>query len=102
MISDLHDHRAAVAELCRRFGVSSLSVFGSAANGEFDAERSDVDLLVELDPPEGMDRFDAYFGLKEELEALLGRQVDLILPAALENPYFAASVAETRQDLYVA
>lgn len=102
MIADLVDHRAAVADLCRRFGVSSMSVFGSAANGEFDAERSDVDLLIELDPPEGMDRFEAYFGLKEELEALLGRPVDLVLPAALDNPYFAASVAESREDVYVA
>ncbi|MGI8938112.1 MAG: nucleotidyltransferase family protein [Iamia sp.] len=102
MIPDLVDHRAALADLCRRFGVTSLAVFGSAANEEFDADRSDVDLLLEFDPPGGMNRFDAYFGLKEELEALLGRPVDLVLPAALENPYFAASVAESREYLYVA
>lgn len=102
MIDDLVTHREALAAVCRRYGVSSLAVFGSAANGDFDAERSDVDLLVELDPPEGLDHFDAYFGLKEELEALLRRRVDLVHPAALVNPYFAASVAETREDLYVA
>ncbi len=102
MIAELVHHRDAVIDLCRRFGVSTLAVFGSAASGDFDPSRSDIDFLVELDPPAGMSRFDAYFGLKDGLEALLGRPVDLVAPAALDNPYFAESVARTRQDLYAA
>jgi hypothetical protein len=47
-------------------------------------------------------QFEAYFGLKEDLEALLGRPVDLVAPAALENPYFAASVTKNGQELYAA
>lgn len=93
--------RPAIAEACRRFGVRRLSVFGSALTSDFDLARSDVDLLVEF--AEGAeDLFDAYFGLKEELEHLLDRPVDLVMPNALENPYFAATVADTRQDLYAA
>ena len=49
-----------------------------------------------------MNRFDAYFGLKEDLEALFGRPVDLVSTAALENPYFAESVASTSRELYAA
>lgn len=71
-------------------------------SGEFDATRSDIDFLVELDPPSGMSRFDAFFGLKESLEDLLGRPVDLVGPSALDNPYFAATVQTTRQALYAA
>jgi predicted nucleotidyltransferase len=88
-----------IAALCRRFGVRRLSVFGSAVTGSFDPERSDVDFLVEFDPDaEGL--FDSYFGLKEELEQLVGRPVDLVMAKSLENPYFAATVKRSRRDLY--
>ncbi|MDF1606091.1 nucleotidyltransferase domain-containing protein [Nocardioides sp. YIM 152315] len=91
--------REAIGELCRRFGVSRMVVFGSAVTEAFDETASDVDFLVEFaDSVES--RFDAYFGLKESLEALLGRPVDLVAPAALRNPYFADSVARTGQELY--
>jgi predicted nucleotidyltransferase len=77
-------------------------VFGSASSGGFDPGRSDVDLLVVFDPTSGLSRFDAHFGLEEDLEALLGHPVDLITPAALANPYFARSVEQSRRELYAA
>ncbi len=92
--------REAIAELCRRHGVTRLAVFGSAVSGDFDAERSDVDFLVEFAGAEN--GFTAYFALKEDLETLLSRPVDLVMPGALENPYFAASVRATAEDLYAA
>lgn len=93
--------RTAIADLCRRFGVRRLAVFGSAGTDRFDPERSDVDFLVEFaeDVPGGIS---AYFRLKEALESLLGTPVDLVEPRALENPYFAASVRETVEELYAA
>ncbi len=102
MIAELHEHQDEVVELCRRFGVRRLDVFGSATGSEFDPARSDIDFLVELEPPVGTSRFDAFFGLKEGLEALFGRPVDLVDPSALKNPYFAAMVEHTRQELYAA
>ncbi len=92
--------REAIAELCRRHGVTRLAVFGSAVTGDFDPERSDVDFLVEFTVSENA--FTAYFDLKGDLEALLSRPVDLVMPGALENPYFAASVRATAEDLYAA
>lgn len=102
MLDQLNEHREAIADLCRRFGVARLAVFGSAMNEHFEPDRSDVDFLVEFDPPSAKGRFDAYFGLKERLEALLDRPVDLVTPGALANPYFAESVASTREELYAA
>lgn len=102
MSTELKEHMDAVIALCQRFGVQRLDVFGSAATREFDPATSDVDFLVELDPPDQLSRFDAFFGLKEALEDLLGRPVDLVDPSALENPYFAATVERTRQALYAA
>jgi len=90
-----------LAGLCRRFGVRRLVLFGSALTDRFDPASSDVDFLVEFGD-DVADRFDAYFGLKEALEALLGRPVDLVAPSALRNPYFAASVLAEGQELYAA
>lgn len=102
MIAELGEHREELVERCRRFGVRRLDVFGSATSSEFDPACSDIDFLVEFEPPDGTSRFDAFFGLKEGLEALLGRPVDLVDPSALDNPYFAAMVESTRQELYAA
>lgn len=93
--------RGAIVELCSRHGVRRLVAFGSAVTERFDEGRSDVDFLVEFHTAVG-GQFDAYFGLKEDLEALLGRPVDLVAPAALENPYLAASVARSGRELYAA
>ena len=101
MSNQLTLDRGAIGELCRKHGVRRLVVFGSAVTDRFDEARSDVDFLVEFGTPVG-GQFEAYFGLKEDLEALLGRPVDLVAPAALENPYFAASVTKNGQELYAA
>ncbi len=63
-----------------QFGVKRLALFGSAARGEL-REDSDVDVLVEFDGPS---TFDGYFSLKDYLEALLGRTVDLVTERGLK------------------
>jgi predicted nucleotidyltransferase len=67
-------------EIARRFGVKRLALFGSAARGEL-RDDSDVDVLVEFDGPS---TFDGYFSLKDYLEALLGRTVDLVTERGLK------------------
>lgn len=70
--------RAAIAELCRRFHVRRLDVFGSAARGtDFDPARSDADFLIEFDAAVKHD-IAAFIDMQEALEHVLGRQVDLV------------------------
>jgi len=77
--------RDQIADICRRHGVTRLEVFGSAARGtDFDPGRSDADFLVSFAPEAGYD-FAGFADLKEELEALLGRPVDLVERAAVEE-----------------
>ena len=97
----LESNRAAVASLCQKFGVRRLEVFGSAQTDAFDPERSDLDFLVDFDDDTSR-LFDRYFGLKESLEALFGRKVDLVTSGALKNPYFIEAVNKTRETLYAA
>lgn len=101
MISLIEDHREAIADLCRRFHVTRLEVFGSAVEGDFDPTRSDVDFLVEFDPVQNLGPWlGMYFDLKSGLEKLLGRSVDLVMPGAMRNPYFIREVNRTRRLLY--
>lgn len=66
-------------EKLRLLGVRRLGLFGSAARGEA-TEASDLDFLVELDRK----TFDAYMDVKELLEHLFERRVDLVVAEALK------------------
>jgi len=96
----IEEKKDELAELCRRYHVRELDVFGSAATGEFDDENSDIDLLVEFDNSVGRDRFDNFFALLGELRKLFNRGVDLVEPGGLRNPYFIDSVEKTRRKIY--
>jgi predicted nucleotidyltransferase len=101
MASVLDAHLAEIPELCRRYGVSRLELFGSATSEAFDSRRSDLDFLVEFDA-DSSGLFDRYFGLKESLEALYGRPVDLVTAGSMRNPYFVEAVNRSRQLVYAA
>ncbi len=93
--------RTALARACRDRGVRRMRVFGSATRDTFDVENSDVDLLVEFEPSI-TNLFDAYFGLKEDLESIVARPVDLVMADAVKDPYFAAEANRAAEDLYAA
>ncbi len=100
MIALIEQHRPEVAVLCSRFGVLSLEVFGSAADGVFDPAHSDIDFLVEFNQDDTGGLFHRYFGLQETLEQLFARKIDLVTASALSNPYFLATVNQSRQSVY--
>ncbi|MPV50181.1 nucleotidyltransferase [Pseudactinotalea sp. HY160] len=85
-------------EVCERYGVASLEVFGSVARGEHRPD-SDVDLLYVLKPDArlGFKLFD----LEDELAALFGRRVDLVARKAI-NKYIRVQVLADTQPLYAA
>lgn len=94
-------NRDALAELCRRYGVARLEVFGSAARGvDFDPATSDADFLVEFRPDSGMPPLEQFFGFADALEKLLGRPVDLVEFSAISNPYVRAAIDRSRELVY--
>jgi len=99
---EVESRRGEIAEICARLGVRRLELFGSAASGAFDPQRSDFDFLVEFAPLDRVTPFEQYFGLKEQLELLLARPVDLVMAGASANPYFLESVNASRRLLYAA
>lgn len=100
MVAIIDAQRRELELLCRKHRVRRLEVFGSAADGTFDPNRSDLDFLVEFGELEPGSRADAYFGLWEDLGKLFGRKVDLVEPAGMRNPYFIRRVNESRTVVY--
>ena len=98
----LEGHRPKLVELCRKYRVRRLDVFGSAARGDFNEHSSDVDLLVEFDDMPHADRADAYLGFLMAVEALLRRRVDLVELGAVRNTYLRRGIEESRELVYAA
>ncbi len=92
-----------VRELCRRYNVARLELFGSVTTNEWDPQQSDVDVLVTFSAPVApMSVWDQYMGLLLDLQTLYGRKVDLVEECAMKNRYFIKRVNETRRPVYVA
>lgn len=102
MRREVSERLGELREICRAHSVRRLDLFGSAAGEGFDPARSDLDFLVELEPLPPIEYADAYFGLKEALEDLIERPVDLVVESAVRNPYFRASFQSTRVPLHAA
>ena len=91
LASVIADNLEGIADLCRKYNVRQLEVFGSAATGKY-TDKSDVDFLVEFpeydieNPPS--DYLDNYFLLLSGLEDLTGRQVGIVTKRFIKNPIF--------------
>ncbi|WP_048439916.1 nucleotidyltransferase family protein [Caenimonas sp. SL110] len=96
----LDNKQREVADLCRRAGARRLDAFGSVTRADFDPLRSDLDFLVEFENAPPAAYAQAYFELKEGLETLFGRPVDLLTSSSLANPYLSRRIAAERQTVY--
>lgn len=83
----LEGRRAAIRRIAETHGATRVRVFGSVARGEGRAE-SDLDLLVDLAP--GRDLLDLV-AIKQDIEELLGREVDVVTEAAV-SPYMREAI----------
>lgn len=90
-----------IFELCRKYRVKTLAVFGSILTDRFN-EDSDVDLLVNFDTTahEEWDYVTNYFDFQAELEQVLQRKIDLVVEKGLKNKYFIENVNRTKQVIY--
>ncbi len=98
MMAITEQQRTALVELCGRYRVERLYLFGSAVLGHFDPWRSDVDFLVRFSDRAPTGKYaDRYLGFADALEQLFGRPVDLVTEESIRNPFFRRQVDSTRQ-----
>ncbi len=103
MLSLIENKQAFLADLCRRYGVQRLDLFGSAATEAFDQDRSDLDFLVDFLPQQDLGPWlRHYFAFRAELARLFGHPVDLVMAGAVKDPHFRRELERTRTPLYAA
>ena len=101
MHSSIAEKQNELADLCRRYGVARLDVFGSAARAtDFDPPTGEAEFLVEFDPRRAPMTLEHYFDFRDALRHALDRPVDLLEPQAIRNPYLRAAIEESRELVY--
>lgn len=88
-----------IRDLCSIHKVRRLFVFGSVLTDRFKKD-SDVDLVVDFQGVELYEYADNYFDLKESLEKIFKRDVDLLEEKAIKNPYLRQSIDSSKQLIY--
>ena len=86
--------------LCQAHNVKYLYAFGSSTTDAFDFEKSDIDLLVEIDSQDPLDRGEKLMSLWDTFEIFFKRKVDLLTEASLRNPYLKNSIDSTKVLIY--
>lgn len=89
-------------EICKSFDVKRLYVFGSLSTTRFDENKSDIDLIVELDEMDPVEKGEKLIILWDKFEELFGRKVDLLSNTQVRNPYLQKGIDATKQLIYEA
>jgi predicted nucleotidyltransferase len=86
--------------LCKSHNVKYLYAFGSSIDERFDTKTSDIDLLVEIDSPDPIDRGEKLLSLWDLFEDFFNRKVDLLTESSIRNPYLKRSIESTKVLIY--
>jgi uncharacterized protein len=87
-----------IERICQRWKITEFSLFGSILREDFRPD-SDVDILVTFEDDNGWSLFDV-MNLQRELEAIVGRPVDLLEKRDLKNPFRRSEILKTHQVIY--
>src|SRR5215217_1673686 len=98
MTEVIEARKTALEDLCQRYGVARLALFGSALRDAFEPDTTDLD-MVEFSSMSPSEHATAYFGLLEDLENLFARRVDLGEIGAVRNPYLRREIEEHQETL---
>lgn len=88
-----------IKKLCKKYKVRTFYAFGSVIRDDF-KDSSDIDFVVDFNEDDPFEYTDLYFQLKENLEKLLKRQIDLIEERGIKNQFFKKELSETKVLIY--
>lgn len=95
----LTTHIDEIKDICVSNKVRTLFAFGSITNDTFKAD-SDVDMVVDIAETDPLAYSDSYFNLKEQLEAIFNRHIDLLEQKAIRNPSLKREIDQTKILIY--
>jgi hypothetical protein len=100
MNTNVQLNRDKLAAFCRKWRIRELSLFGSALPDDFQLD-SDLEFLVSFEPGSAWDLWDMV-AMREELIAIVGREVDFVVKEALRNPYRRKGILAHREVIHAA
>jgi len=86
--------------LCKLYNVKYLYAFGSATTDQFDENSSDIDLLIEIEENDPLDRGEKLLAIWDKLEEFFQRKVDLLTQSSLKNPILRKNIDATKILIY--
>ena len=100
LIKLINDRKTDFVDLCVGHKVEKLYAFGSSITNRFDEEKSDVDVLVELNLIDPLEYGETLLALWDNLEIFFERKVDLLTEDSIHNPYLRKSIEATKTLIY--
>jgi uncharacterized protein len=97
---DIKDRLTAFNNLCADHKVKSLYAFGSSVTDKFDPVNSDIDLLVEIDDVDPVERGEKLIDLWDKFEAFFNRKIDLLTYSSIKNPILRNNIDNTKILIY--
>ncbi|MGC9367859.1 MAG: nucleotidyltransferase family protein [bacterium] len=88
-----------IKEACSMNRVKRLFAFGSVTRNELN-DQSDIDLVVEIEDSDPISYTDHYFDLKEKLERVFERPIDLLEDKAIRNTFLRNEIDKTKVLIY--
>ncbi len=87
-------------DLCKSHKVKYLYAFGSSTTDKFDSMTSDIDLVVEIDSEDPLERGEKLIDLWDKFENFFSRKVDLLTDSSIKNPILRKSIDSTKVLIY--
>jgi hypothetical protein len=100
LIGEIQARNSEFSKICLAHQVKKLYAFGSAITDRFKEDTSDIDLLVEINEPDPVERGALLMDLWDQLEAFFHRKVDLLTYSSIKNPVLKANIEKTKTLIY--
>jgi predicted nucleotidyltransferase len=97
---EISDKKKDFQSLCKAHSIKYLYAFGSSVTAKFDKDHSDIDLLVDIDTPDPVERGETLISLWDTFEIFFKRKVDLLTESSIHNPYLRHSIDSTKILIY--
>ena len=98
--NEIRKNLSLFSDICKNHGIKSLYAFGSSVTEQFNPQRSDIDLLVEMEDMDPLEKGEKLLSLWDKLEDFFQRKVDLLTQKSLKNPFLLENIDKTKILLY--
>lgn len=98
--NEIRSNQQAFLELCQKHQVKSLHAFGSSVKNEQISDASDIDLVVDVDDEDPIQKGELLMSLWDEFEQFFKRKVDLLTMSSIRNPILKSSIETTQVQIY--